>query len=198
MYFQLAASALPTKGSAHGLLPTAQTQGMKVCKNGKTVFIDLKTLPTPGSAKITGGDREDFTPSIPGAAMKGLLPTPLATNIYHKDRVKSLKSVGGKTPNSRKNGESRPNSLLDVMDFYGMLPTPAAQNYKGASSIEALKARGRLKAKADNLADQFAVSGKTSQLNPLFVAEMMGFPVNWTVSPFLPGVVKALKPTEIR
>jgi hypothetical protein len=30
-------------------------------------------------------------------------------------------------------------------------------------------------------------SGKTSQLNPLFVEEMMGFPENWTVSPFQSG-----------
>jgi hypothetical protein len=28
-------------------------------------------------------------------------------------------------------------------------------------------------------------TGKTSQLSPLFVAEMMGFPSNWTLSPFL-------------
>ena len=79
-----------------------------------------------------------------------------------------------------------------------LLPTPAAQNCKGANSIEALTARGRLKTKADNLADQFAVSGRSSQLNPLFVAEMMGFPVNWTVLPFLPGAEKVSKPTEMR
>lgn len=29
--------------------------------------------------------------------------------------------------------------------------------------------------------------GKTSQLNPLFVAEMMGFPPDWTVLPFQSG-----------
>lgn len=28
---------------------------------------------------------------------------------------------------------------------------------------------------------------KTSQLNPLFVEEMMGFPEGWTLSPFLNG-----------
>lgn len=49
-----------------------------------------------------------------------------------------------------------------------------------------------------NLADQFAVSGRSSQLNPLFVSEMMGFPVNWTVLPFLPGAEKASKPTGTR
>jgi hypothetical protein len=38
--------------------------------------------------------------------------------------------------------------------------------------------------------------GKTSQLNPRFVAEMMGFPVNWTELPFQSGEPKASKPTE--
>lgn len=32
--------------------------------------------------------------------------------------------------------------------------------------------------------------GKTFQLNPLFVAEMMGFPVNWTELPFQNGETK--------
>jgi len=73
----------------------------------------------------------------------------------------------------------------------GLLPTPTAQNANGASSVEALQNRGRLKPMADNLADQFAQSGKSSQLNPRFVAEMMGFPRNWTASPFQSGDEKA-------
>ena len=72
-----------------------------------------------------------------------------------------------------------------TMQKLGLLPTPASSNYKGSSSVEALEARGRLKEKADNLADQFAVPGKTSQLNPQFVLEMMGFPPDWTLLPFL-------------
>jgi DNA (cytosine-5)-methyltransferase 1 len=39
-------------------------------------------------------------------------------------------------------------------------------------------------------------SGKTSQLNPRFVAEMMGFPPNWTELPFLNGEQKVSKDTE--
>jgi hypothetical protein len=78
----------------------------------------------------------------------------------------------------------------------GMLPTPAAQNHRAASSTEALQKRGRLKPKADSLADQFAQSGKSSQLNPRFVAEMMGFPVNWTELPFQSGEPSQSKPTE--
>ena len=37
-----------------------------------------------------------------------------------------------------------------------------------------------------NLATQ-VLTGKTSQLSPLFVEEMMGFPKGWTVSPFQSG-----------
>ena len=39
----------------------------------------------------------------------------------------------------------------------------------------------------NNLSDVYAQRGKTSQLNPRFVSEMMGFPVDWTVLPFLNG-----------
>lgn len=110
----------------------AQTQGLKVCKNGKTVFMNLEMLPTPRASKITGGDRADFTPSLPGLAIKGLLPTPRA--FCYKD----MKTDRGKS-----------NLGEVIMSKYS--------------------------------------TGKTSQLNPLFVAEMMGFPTSWTVLPFLPG-----------
>jgi DNA-cytosine methyltransferase len=42
----------------------------------------------------------------------------------------------------------------------------------------------------------FQTTGKTSQLNPLFVAEMMGFPPNWTVLPFQSGETSQSKDTE--
>jgi hypothetical protein len=34
-------------------------------------------------------------------------------------------------------------------------------------------------------------TGTTSQLNPLFVAEMMGFPTDWLTFPFQNGATKA-------
>jgi hypothetical protein len=40
-------------------------------------------------------------------------------------------------------------------------------------------------------------TGKTSQLNPRFVAEMMGFPPNWTELPFLNGGRNQSKVTEM-
>jgi hypothetical protein len=38
--------------------------------------------------------------------------------------------------------------------------------------------------------------GKTSHLNPPFVLEMMGFPPDWTLLPFLNGKTNQLKPLE--
>lgn len=82
------------------------------------------------------------------------------------------------------NGSNRPNGLMDFMDFYGMLPTPTMRDYKGAPTIESIQKRGR-NPMTNNLADRFAQTGKSSQLNPLFVEEMMGFPLMWTTLPFL-------------
>ena len=63
-----------------------------------------------------------------------------------------------------------------------LLPTPKAQEARGNAS----KDRGKR-----NLTDEVSklhnIPGKSSQLNPRFVAEMMGFPVNWTELPFQSG-----------
>lgn len=63
-----------------------------------------------------------------------------------------------------------------------LLPTPKAQDCR-----HALRDRGK-----NNLGEEmsewaYRQTGKTSQLNPLFVAEMMGFPLDWTVLPFQSG-----------
>ena len=41
-------------------------------------------------------------------------------------------------------------------------------------------------------------TGKNSQLNPRFVAEMMGFPPNWTELPFQSGEQSQSKVTEMQ
>jgi len=56
----------------------------------------------------------------------------------------------------------------------GMLPTPRV-----SAAYDAVIDRGK-----GNLGE---VTGAGSQLNPRFVAEMMGFPPNWTEFPFLNG-----------
>ena len=72
-------------------------------------------------------------------------------------------------------GEKNPNGLTDFLDFHGLLPTLEHIGRKGKNPRQG------------GLPDFFAQTGRSFQLNPLFVAEMMGFPVNWTVLPFLPG-----------
>lgn len=73
------------------------------------------------------------------------------------------------------NGTTVPNLATQVV---GMLPTPIAQEsdkITGKENQDSLTKRARL------------ITGKTSQLSPQFVEEMMGFPKNWTALPFQSG-----------
>ncbi len=104
---------------ASKLLPTVQTQGLKVCKDVKTAFMALDLLPTPNAS-----EGEKYTKTY---------------------------------------------------------------NPKRQDSRHAMNDRGK-----SNLGEEIAEwsksqTGTASQLNPLFVAEMMGFPPDWTVLPFLTG-----------
>ena len=156
-----------------------------------------------------------------------LLPTPVATEIHHAERVRKWKTVNLPSPRAQIAGEKNPNGLTDFLDFYGILPesmpenpgqedtdgnnleesilewlaegqvmpTPTARDWKGAPTLENLKKRGKIPQK-NSLPDFFARTGKSFQLNPLFVAEMMGFPPGWTVLPFLSEEKNPSKDTE--
>lgn len=190
--YRLVPSVRLTAGTGFGLLPTVTAQDYK--RRG------------PGSSQQ----------GLPEIIHEMLLPTPVATEIHHAERVRKWKSVNLPSPHAQITGEKNPNGLTDFLDFYGILPkpikdnseleeadgnnleksilqwlaegqvmpTPIARDWKGAPSLENLKKRGKMPQK-NSLPDFFARTGKSFQLNPLFVAEMMGFPVNWTVSPFL-------------
>jgi hypothetical protein len=77
---------------------------------------------------------------------------------------------------------------------FGLLPTPTTRDWKGARSSEALQAAGRTN--TNSLSDFYAQPGKTSQLNPQFVLEMMGFPSDWSLLPFQNGETKASRQQE--
>jgi hypothetical protein len=84
---------------------------------------------------------------------------------------------------------------LQTTVVIGMLPTPNAMDWNTARSEEA-HARAKEQhgsALQDTLRQR---AGQGSQLNPRFVAEMMGFPVNWTELPFQSGEPSQSKPTE--
>ncbi len=105
----------------------------------------------------------------------GLLPTPLA-------------SEGGKMSGSPTENQMS----LTKMARQAILPTPTTsdQYYGTAKKNEKFN-------RDSNLNHYIAYrNGKPSQLNPLFVEEMMGFPENWTTLPFLNGETNQSKPTE--
>lgn len=71
----------------------------------------------------------------------------------------------------------------------GMLPTPTARCWNQGTEKERPEGQPTRRSELNHLVAQEI--GRPSQLNPRFVAEMMGFPPNWTESPFLSGEKKA-------
>lgn len=146
-------------------------------------------LPTPCSIEATKftktiNPNSQMGQGLTALAVNGLLPTPTAMEVKHSKRVKGLKEQGAKGMYSRKNGALRPNGLTDFLDFNGMMPTPSARDWKGCTNPGVKKANGNVY--GETLPDTVKrVTGGTSQLNPLFVEEMMGFPLMWTALPFL-------------
>lgn len=145
-----------------------------------------------------------------------LLPTPLAVSVRHPGRVSELRMAGDVTFCSRAVGETRPNGLEDWLEFHGLMPSPVAQDYRrrGPNSrqqglpevchrllhapiADDLKKRtnGQRSMTKRNFEEMFpekaksqgSKDGRASQLNPLFVGEMMGYPLEWLTSPFLSG-----------
>ena len=200
MYFQLQASTLPTEGIESGLLlgtPRAQERPRsEKFREGRTPSpIEYaeqysEMLPTP----TTGADQKTQYQQGGRSLMNyldfhGMLPTPLASEIHHPERVKKLKETGAETMASRKNGANRPNGLTDYLDFHGMLPTPTTSCANAGTDKERPIDQPSRRSELNHLMSQEA--GTRSQLNPQFVEEMMGFPENWTLSPFLSGETKA-------
>lgn len=185
LLFQLVPSEHRTDETGFGLLPTVQTQGLKQCnKDGKTEFMPLELLPTPNAMDFPHKDMEinekgrrnpkkgktDHSLGLEDMAVAQLLPTPTA-----------LDKGGGRINKSLSpNAAERPTLAVN-----GLLLTPSATDgLRSTMTMDSLKSHNKENA---NLAEQIAhkVGGGTSQLNPLFVEEMMGFPLMWTALPFL-------------
>lgn len=169
--FRLVPSVPRTEGTVYGLLPTPMASDFK----------------TRGAGSAQKG--------LPEVIREGLLPTPTAMEIHHWQRVERWKRQGRVSMHESEDGEKNPNGLVDFLDFYGLLPTPTARDWKGAPTLENFERKGK-NPQQGSLPDFFAQTGRSFQLNPLFVAEMMGFPVSWTVLPFLPGGSSPSKDTE--
>jgi hypothetical protein len=194
LYFQLQASTLPTKGTEFGLLhtemlPTPTMYDYNSARHPELWEKDKKKYAEKGINLQCG---------LKQMNVLGLLPTPTASDIHHAERVQKLKESGAETMASRKNGANRPNGLMDYLDFNQMLPTPTAQEFRDSQltpeQAKKLDKGGRVLRRLGTL--DLLEAGTTSQLNPQFVLEMMGFPPNWTELPFLNGETNQSKPPE--
>ena len=166
--------------------PSAVILSVKDIPSSRCLFRLVPSVPrTEGTAYglLPTPIASDFKVRGPGSQQKGLpeiiremlLPTPTATEIRHRQRVERWKRQGRTSMHETEDGEKNPNGLTDFLDFHGLLPTLEHIGRKGKNPRQG------------GLPDFFAQTGRSFQLNPLFVAEMMGFPTSWTVLPFLPG-----------
>lgn len=133
----------------------------------------LPTVQTQGLKQCNKKGKTEFVPL-------DLLPTPTATD---KGSGRINKSI---SPNAAE----RPTLALAAKQ--GLLPTPCAieatkftktfnPNSQMGQSLSALAVNGILPSPTSRK----KTSGKTFQLNPLYLEEMMGFPLMWTALPFL-------------
>jgi len=124
---------------------------------------------------------------------RGMLPTPTAM----EDRTTPEVWIARQKKQIEKgNAPFTPGLLISAK--MGMLPTPTVSDSNGSGSKESLEKRGRGERNDLGSWATLNTNGKNSQLNPRFVAEMMGFPPNWTELPFLNGEQNQLKDTETR
>lgn len=171
LYFQLAVSTLPTEEIESGLLPTiTRTDAQNFPNKLETGTIEKNES---GYTFVRKKDGMRFGASIREVVQTNLLPTPDTQN--HRD-PNNLRQI---TKEAATRGSKRGISLHHALGM-GMLPTPTA-------SEGGTKMTGNDKEQKSVLKIVKQTYGKTSQLNTLFVGEMMGFPENWTVLPFLNG-----------
>lgn len=116
-------------------------------------------------------------------AVHTLLPTPCVMSVRHSKRVSAAKAQGSVSFRSRLNGEETPTGLEDWLEFHGLLHPPIADEQRS----ERMRAEDFEEMLPENAKSQGFKDGRASQLNPLFVGEMMGYPLEWLTSPFLSG-----------
>jgi hypothetical protein len=190
----------PTSRDWKGGLSEASLTGSKGQKFGMTVpdyvkkVILPKLLKTPTTADAysenltkkeqrmgnSGTLAQEIQSGFVENRWPGLLPTPLASEAIERRNMKTVVKIVETGSNQT--------TLTTMAKYGGLLPTPMASDSPEKNPGK------RNQASIANLA-RFQ-TGTTSQLNPLFVCEMMGFPPNWLELPFLSTETNQSKPTE--
>ena len=124
----------------------------------------------------------------------GLLPTPTVAETIEP---KEARKVFGNMRIKSNNGVEGQCKLTDLA-MNGLLPTPNAMEFNKTKHPLYVTKTGTIRSKhISGKTSQVGLehqlnhlTGQSGQLNPLFLAEMMGFPNNWTELPFLSGETK--------
>lgn len=195
----------PTEEIEFGLLPTPRAQEPGRTSEGYGACLtDLANgrkgmLPTPTAMmdeapieKVDARNQKQIekgnSPFILGLAqqaMRGMLPTPTSYD-YNSARTPEKWEE-----DQKKYAEKGVNLQMGLkqMARLQMLPTPTATDFKGAYPPTSINNNEARKSMLRNVYQHTNVKyhSKSSQLNPRFVAEMMGYPPNWTELPFQNG-----------
>jgi hypothetical protein len=131
------------------------------------------------STQVKEGSMHSVT--LTRAMAMGMLPTPQAMDMMTNPTREITKS--GRIISNQGHNGSAP---LKDLAMNGMLPTPTAQIVKHGHSEKYWDNRIG-KRQMDIAMWNAETNGKTSHLSPQFVLEMMGFPTDWTLLPFLNG-----------
>ena len=164
LYFQLQVSTLRIEEIGFGLLLTPTT---------REEVQDLDKF----KARMEKYPNGTTMPNLATQVVTGLLPTPRANQVNGCD-------LNSETLASRNKG-----NLEEVVAGWvtGLLPTPTAtSDQKGGCMRKDPKYQNATL--AHMMHGIHGEAGRSSQLNPQFVGEMMGFPPGWTELPFLNGV----------
>lgn len=126
--FRLVPWELRTEGAGCSSLRTEMLPTPRTCsamgaslETERMINHEAPNLETIVARKLSRGELND------------LLPTPLAVEVEHKQRVTDLLASGATDFHSRANGEIRPNGLMDYLRFKGILPTPQASQEKDST-----------------------------------------------------------------
>lgn len=155
-------------------------------------------LPTPMSSEISHTKRvqelkaagaSDFQSRANGAKR----PNGLMDFLEFHELLPTPNAVEGTKYTHKYNPNSQMGRSLTALAVNGLIPTPAARDYKGNTITTTRRRKGQFTRWGEMLPDfitrlqeeRTGDSKASPQLNPLFVEEMMGFPFGWTIYPFL-------------
>lgn len=139
LLFRLVPSERRTEETVSSLLPTVQTQGLKVCnENGKTTFYPVGLLPTPRAVEVVehpmkaAARTKDRTGTklnnLSLGAAFGLLPTPMASDATTGAIIgKNDQFVTTRNGTPRRINQNGQNGSVGLARMVRLLPTPNAR-----------------------------------------------------------------------